>query len=284
MGNAFRLQADPARMTVSAAPSVVRSGEHCSMAELQQLMGYEPGAASAGEVVLLPMRRLHAGDSLYHEGAPAQAIYFVRAGTFKTYRTAEDGYEQVLGFAGRAEVLGFDSVCMDRHPTAAVALEESSVYVVLVRDLFTTGPRSPTLDRIVAIAVSRALTQRGDLADLMAAVAAEVRLARFLVQLSKRMAGCGQSPRRFHLRMSRRDIASHLGVAHETVSRSFSALAGWGLVQVDNREVEIIDMERLKVLARSTRGTADEPRRVNGSPLSLVQPAKQPRGMCEASP
>jgi CRP/FNR family transcriptional regulator len=72
------------------------------------------------------------------------------------------------------------------------------------------------------------------------------------------MAECGQSPRRFHLRMSRRDIASYLGVAHETVSRSFGALARWGWVSVDNREVEILDLPGLKQFALNTRRTVDD--------------------------
>jgi len=85
-----------------------------------------------------------------------------------------------------------------------------------------------------------------------------VRLARFLLQLSRRMAECGQSPRRFHLRMSRRDIASYLGVAHETVSRSFGALSRWGWLRVDNREVEILDLPGLKQFAQNTRRAVDE--------------------------
>ena len=104
--------------------------------------------------------------------------------------------------------------------------------------------------------------RRGELAEMMAAVAAEVRLARFLLQLSRRMDECGQSPRRFHLRMSRRDIASYLGVAHETVSRSFGALARWGWLRVDNREVEILDLPGLKHFALNTRrGGRRGPRR-----------------------
>jgi CRP/FNR family transcriptional regulator len=58
--------------------------------------------------------------------------------------------------------------------------------------------------------------------------------------------------------MSRRDIASYLAVAHETVSRSFTALANWGLVKVDNREVDVVDMDGLRSLARSTRRQIDE--------------------------
>jgi CRP/FNR family transcriptional regulator, anaerobic regulatory protein len=93
---------------------------------------------------------------------------------------------------------------------------------------------------------------------MMAAVAAEVRLARFLLQLSRRMAECGQSSRRFHLRMSRRDIASYLGVAHETVSRSFGSLSRWGWLRVDNREVEILDLPGLKQFALNTRRALDD--------------------------
>ena len=120
----------------------------------------------------------------------------------------------------------------------------------------------------MTLAVSRALAQQGELADVMAAVAAEVRLARFMLQLSCRMEACGQSPRRFRLRMGRRDIASHLGVAHETVSRSFQALARWALLNVSNREVEILDMDGLKTLAHCTRRHADdsEPANEHGQP------------------
>jgi CRP/FNR family transcriptional regulator, anaerobic regulatory protein len=270
MGNAIRLNdvASPERRVLGL--SSVASCERSTLADLMQLMGADPGDLRLAAAVPVPVRRVRAGDALFHEGARAEAIYFVRAGTFKTFRTAEDGYEQVLGFAGRAELLGFDALCGQCHPSAAVALEESSVYVLMLRDIFMLGQRLPEFDRVVHLAVSMALTRRGELADLMAAVAAEVRLARFLVQLSQRMAACGQSPRRFHLRMSRRDIASHLGVAHETVSRSFSALAGWGFVRVDNREVDILDMAALKELSRSTRRQVDEPARAGDERVALT--------------
>jgi CRP/FNR family transcriptional regulator len=232
------------------------------MVELLRMMGANPSELLGLEDMPVAVRRLRAGDTLFHEGAPAEAIHFVRAGTFKTVRTAEDGYEQVLAFAGRAEVLGFDAICTESHPSAAVALEDSSVFSLPLRDFYSMGQRLPALDALVHRAASSALAGRGELADVMAAVAAEVRLARFLLQLSRRMAACGQSPRRFHLRMSRRDIASYMGVAHETVSRSFSALVRWGLLQVENREVEVLDMDALRAFALNTRRHLDD----SGSP------------------
>lgn len=273
MNTAMRLQDDAPRRHGMFHLAPAEAGQPGTLADLLQLMGAGAGASQVATTMPIPMRRLHAGDALFHEGAHAQAIYFVRGGTFKTFRTAEDGYEQVLGFAGRAEVLGFDALCQAGHPTSAVALEESSVYVVLVRDIYSLGQRLPVLDWVVHLAVSRALTDRGEIADVMAAVAAEVRLARFLLQWSQRMAACGQASRRFHLRMSRREIASHLGVAHETVSRSFSALAGWGFLRVDNREVEILDLDGLKELSRNTRRQVDETTRAHIPGSSLRRPA-----------
>lgn len=240
-------------------------GETSAMSDLLQLMGAAVGDAQAAAELPVPVRRLREGDTLYGENARAEAFYFVRAGTFKTYRTGEDGYEQVLGFAGRGEALGFDAIGMGHYTNEAVALEDSSVYVILLRDYFTQSPRNAALDQVVFRAISHALMRRGELADVMAAVAAEVRLARFLMHLSQQIQVCGQSRHHFHLRMSRRDIASYLGVAHETISRSFSSLAAWGLVSVDNREVEILDMEKLKAFSSSTRRSVDEVSRSFGA-------------------
>lgn len=238
---------------VQGLTGVNGAAEGNPLVDLLRLMGCHVDPSDDGLDIPAPVRRLRPRDMLFHEGGRAESVYFVRAGTFKTFRTAEDGYEQVLGFSGRAELIGFDALCMGQHPTACVALEESSVYSLLIRDLIEPGRRIPSIDRMLAVAVSRALQQRNDLADVMAAVAAEARLARFLLQWSVRMAACGQSPRRFYLRMGRRDIASYLGLAHETVSRSLQTLVRWDLLSVSNRAVDILDMEGLKALARNTR-------------------------------
>jgi CRP/FNR family transcriptional regulator len=66
----------------------------------------------------------------------------------------------------------------------------------------------------------------------------------------------GRSGRRLLLRMTRRDIASCLGVAHETVSRALTALAQTGCIVVSHRDVEIVDAQALREMQRVTRGNA----------------------------
>lgn len=252
------LTATTPQPAATAGPSDSAKPFATTMADLLDAMGAQPDDRYVAMRVPIAVRRLRAGENLVHQGARAEALYFVRAGTFKTFHTDMDGYEQVLAFATHGEVLGFDALCVESHPTAITALETSSVFVVLRSDLMVLSSKVPTFAMALQRAGSLSLARSRELADLMAAVSSEVRLARFLIHVSQRMAAARLSPRRFHLSMGRREIASLLGVANETVSRSFSALALAGLLHVADRDVEILDMDGLRAYARSTRRRAEE--------------------------
>jgi CRP/FNR family transcriptional regulator len=196
---------------------------------------------------------------LLHEGSPGHTLYLVRSGSFKCVKTLEDGYEQVTAFVQAGELLGYEALHGGDHPFSVVALEDCTVYALPMPDLEALMGQCRELEPALRIALSRQLARSADNAEMMAAVASDVRLARFILWLSRRMAEAGQSPRRLRLRMVRRDIASLLGVAHETVSRSFTTLAEAGLITVEHRDIEILDYAGLQVRARSTRGAPGQP-------------------------
>lgn len=218
----------------------------------------QPATRDVAARLTVGLRRVTANQHLIHVGATSTALFFVRTGTFKIARDDEDGYEQVLAFAGQGEVLGFDALCVNEYPTSAVALEDSSVFAVLRSDLATFSRQVPAFGRELHRTASLALARTNDLVDVMAAVSSEVRLARFLLQLSRQMTAKGQSSRRFILRMGRRDLASMLGVAHETVSRAFTTLSMARLLHVNDRDVEILDIEGLRAFSRCTRRPQEE--------------------------
>jgi CRP/FNR family transcriptional regulator, anaerobic regulatory protein len=228
---------------------------HGSLDELLALLGQPRGAAPAPSAALpLPVWRLAQDGVLLREGSAGQTLYVVRSGSLKCQKTLEDGYEQVLSLALAGDLIGSESLHGARRPYSAVALEDCTVYALATNELHDLAQRAPALDDALRAGLSRQLARAADIAEMMAAVSSDVRLARFLLRLSARMADVGQSPRRLRLRLGRRDIASLLGVAHETVSRSFSTLAEAGILRVANREVELLDLEALHARARTTRG------------------------------
>jgi len=210
--------------------------------------------SSHTDAIWFPLRRVRAERPLIHEGQPFETLHVVSGGSFKYIQTDVEGYEQVLGFAIHGDMVGLDGLGHTTHTTGAVALEDSTVVAISFRELLALGHEVPALEALLHHAAGAEVVRRGDTQYLMAAPSSEVRVARFLLQLAERQAALGHSASRLRLCMTRRDIASYLGVAHETVSRAFTRLATDGLITVSQRDIELVDLPALRELQRMTRG------------------------------
>jgi len=247
---------------------------------LLDLLGVPPQDRDHAARQPLAIKRVKARQALFRWGEPMRALAIVRHGSFKLCHLDELGYEQVSGLAMRGDVLGMESLDLPQHDSDVVALEDASVFVLPRDQVSALSLRMPVLGQALQQASSRRLRQSQALVDVLAAVASEVRLARFLLWHSRQMAEDGWSDRRLHLRMGRRDLASLLGVAHETVSRSFTALSMAGLIAVNDRDIEILDPTRLQGYARSTRRPQEDSRSVTPlRPTATARPPSAPRSL-----
>jgi CRP/FNR family transcriptional regulator len=108
----------------------------------------------------------------------------------------------------------------------------------------------PALQRHLHAVLAREIVRDHGVMMLLGSMRAEERLAAFLLNLSQRFVARGFSPREFHLRMTRDEIGSYLGLKLETVSRLFSQFQGDGLIDVQQKHVRILDIGGLeRVLA-----------------------------------
>jgi CRP/FNR family transcriptional regulator len=190
-------------------------------------------------------RKIGAGEVLYREGDKFQFIYAVRSGTFKSSLMLADGREQVSGLHIAGEMMGLDGVAAGRYASSATALEDTEVCAIPYAHLNELAAQSPNLQMVVARLMSREIVREHSLMMLLGSMNAEERLAAFLLNLSQRMKARGYSPCEFHLRMSRAEIGSYLGMKLETVSRTFSAFQQQRLLEVDKKHIRITDLEGL---------------------------------------
>ena len=197
------------------------------------------------ETVVHSRGPIRSGEHLFREGDPFHAIYAVKSGALKTYTIDSHGREHVLGFHIAGELAGFDGIYPGRNRCNAVALQSTTVCVVPFARLEQLLREVPGLQAQTLRLMSRELSANAQMATDHSA---EERLAGFLLNLSRRYERRGCSPQHVSLPMPRRDIASHLRLATETVSRLFARFQEEGIVAVRRRDVEILDMAALEKL------------------------------------
>ncbi|MBI3094033.1 MAG: fumarate/nitrate reduction transcriptional regulator Fnr [Rhodocyclales bacterium] len=199
-------------------------------------------------------RKLKRGQHLYRAGEAFESIFAVKAGFFKTDVLTEDGRDQVTGFQMAGEILGMDGISTEVHTCNAVALEDSEVCLIPFTELEMLSSEIHSLQHHLHKVMSREIVRDHGVMMLLGTMRAEERLAAFLLNLSQRFNARGYSPAEFHLRMTREEIGSYLGLKLETVSRAFSRFQDEGLISVQQKHIRILDIPRLKTLLTPADG------------------------------
>lgn len=199
----------------------------------------------------VPVRRCKhaAGQRLYHAGQPFHAIHLVEVGSYKTCELAEDGREQVTGFKMRGDLVGVESIGLTTHACDVVALEDSEAWELPYPAVLKACLHVPEFHARLTSALAAEIRCDRSWMLMLGTLAAERRVAAFLLDVAARYAALGYSARHFMLRMSRIDMASFLALKHETVSRALSRLHDLHFIAVQRREVKVLDIEGLRALA-----------------------------------
>jgi len=203
------------------------------------------------ENIVNKSRSIQPGEHIFRAGDKLDCIAAVRAGCFKSYVIDQNGEEQVLGFYLPGEIIGFDAIHGKTHNANVVALDTSSVCGLSFDSVAEMARQYPELqDEMFRVMSAQISELEANAADL----SAEERIARLLCSLSTRFANRGYSQTEFNLSMSRRDIASHLRLATETISRVLARFQNAGIIKVNRKKVSILKVEKLRELARRETG------------------------------
>ena len=236
--NVYDIGSNPSRSQVACS--------RCALGELCLPRGLSPEEIQRFEQIVHRSRPIQPAEHLFRAGDEFRSVASVRTGCFKSYVVDHEGQEQVLGFHLPGEIIGLDAIHSQRHTANVVALDTSAVCGLTFESMSGMARQMPELQaelfRLMSQRISELEVSAGDLS-------ADERIARFLLSLSGRFARRGYSETEFMLAMSRRDIASYLRLATETVSRVFARFQKSGVLRVDRKEVHIRKMPALRELA-----------------------------------
>ncbi len=194
------------------------------------------------EVAKITSERVYEkGQMIYMAGDKGEKLYVIHSGKVKITRITDSGKEQVIRVLGPGEFMGelslFSSLPLTDN---AEALAKTIVCVIDGDKLKKLMTSYPTIALKVIEELSKRLEKSESLIENISLHGVEKRIAQALINMA-------EGSNEIVLKMSKRDLASHLGMSQETLSRKLTAFQDMGIIKlIGHRRIIILDMEALK--------------------------------------
>lgn len=183
------------------------------------------------------------GEVVILEGDECQAIYFVKSGRVKVYKTSPEGREQILRIMKPGDTFNEVPV-FDRgeNPASVEALEPASLYVLPVEDMQRLMLDVPVISaNVIRILASRLRHLVGLVEDLSFRHVTG-RVAKILLHHGRDAGGGGG-------RLTQQEMATMAGTAREMVGRALKGLEQAGAIKMERGRIVILDKDALERLS-----------------------------------
>jgi CRP/FNR family transcriptional regulator, nitrogen fixation regulation protein len=150
------------------------------------------------------------------EGDAADYIFLVVSGVLRSCKTFQNGTRSVVAFYLPGDLLGWS----DQNYSLSVEAATDAMVLFLKRKVLASVAARET--RVASLLLDLATNElrRAQEHGLLISRSAKCRVATFLTNLSKKLGKAGS----INLPMSHQDIADHLGLTIETLSRTITEL------------------------------------------------------------
>ncbi len=196
---------------------------------------------------------LSQGETLFHHGNPATALFIVVEGWVKLYRVTLSGEETVIHVLAKgesfAEAVAFTG---GRYPATAEAVSDARVVRIPSDHIVRCIREMPDIALAMIASTSQHLHGLVQQIEQLKAQSGVQRVAEFLVSLCPEKDGSAA----IMLPYGKALIAGRLGLKPESLSRAFARLRSVG-VDVHSSHVAISDVARLRCLAADDNLASD---------------------------
>lgn len=188
------------------------------------------------------------GEAIFSEGDEGTGFYIVAQGMVKIFKVSLEGKEHILHIFGPYEAFGEVPVFMGKnYPASAEAIQKSTMLFFPRTAFINLIARNPSLSLNMLAVLSMRLRQFAAQIESLSLKEVPGRLASYLMLLSREQ---GEAET-ISLTISKSQLASLLGTIPETLSRILAKMSSRNLIDVNGKEIRLLDMDGLEELAES---------------------------------
>lgn len=197
---------------------------------------------------LAQMKTIHhyrKGEMIYHQDTPSFGLHCIQSGTVKLYTQEEDGKEIINRLAKTGNFIGHSSALGEKSYTeCAKVLEDTTCCFIETNQFKSLLETSPQLLSEFLKTISLELTEASHRHADLIRKNVRARLASYLIKMAQGSISDEEQDQFTH-HLSREEMASYIGSAHETVIRCLSEFKELGYIEEGNKSFIILNKERL---------------------------------------
>ncbi|MCI3921229.1 Crp/Fnr family transcriptional regulator [Paenibacillus sp. TRM 82003] len=185
---------------------------------------------------------------IFHEGAEKEAVYFIKDGLIKTFKTDENGHEQIMSFLKRGEMFPHTGLFHndEPYPATAEAIVETTLLAIPVRAFERLIMNTPSMAMKIMRVMSEKIRELQAKLQELTGQDVQDRGLSFLLKLADYYGTAKDGDVVVAVPMTHQDFANVIGSTRETVNRLLNQLRKEGILDTDRNGFVIHDLERLR--------------------------------------
>lgn len=193
------------------------------------------------------VRRYRKHMTIFAEGEPGEAFFFISRGRVKIYKLAADGREHILEVFEAGDAFGL-VVVFDHgaYPASAETMEDTVVGLIRVADFDRLMEESPALVRQLLREVSVRLREARARVQDMALRTVHGRLASVLLDLAREKGRPTPRGTLVPIGLTHQELGGLVGASRETITRVLSEFRKHKAIEDDKEGLLIISEEKLR--------------------------------------
>lgn len=183
------------------------------------------------------------GDVIYEEGQHANNIFLLTSGLVKCHKLDKQGKDLTTALYKEDDLFGYTSFTQNiPYQETATAMQDSKLVALSKSELINVlnSNHKVTLELIQLLTDDLSIVKNQLLQ--MAYSSAKKRTATTILKFAEKLNRNPQDA----IRISRNDLASVAGIALESLIRTLSSFKDLGLIEIEGRNIRILDIEKLQ--------------------------------------
>jgi CRP-like cAMP-binding protein len=192
------------------------------------------------------VRRIAKGEPVFRVGEPCEAFHMVVLGQIKLFLVSPSGQEKVVEIFSPGQSFAEALMFLEKpYILSAQALSDAVLVEVSKQGVYNEIAQDPSFSMHMLAGISRRLHSLVQDVEGYALQSGLQRLIGYLLREVENAPDSGTNTCTVSLQVSKATIASRLSLTPEYFSRVLHELESLHLIQIDKREIRILDVKKL---------------------------------------